>query len=232
MPVGNLGFFTVDPATGKITYNFKGKVSAVGLDLLAGDVATPPADRKIRWHQTTFAGAALGEVFVTRAGGAGNLQSGEFNIRNPAGTLRSGIFVGQTDDGRSLPADALTAGMGGSVQALANTGGSPSASVVIIDGANRSRFLKILSLADSAIAFGRVNFTWDGTPNLIVPDFSHNLGVFPQMVLLTPVRFLVPATNFSINNFTSSIISVGADRNSGVPVAVGTADAFYWAAIS
>jgi hypothetical protein len=42
-------FVTVDPETGEAAFDFTGHVKAEGLDLDAGETATPPDDRRVRW---------------------------------------------------------------------------------------------------------------------------------------------------------------------------------------
>jgi len=135
MPKGNLGFFTVDPATGKITYNFAGHISASGIDILAGDNDTPPNDRKIRWHRTTLAGAVTGSIVSYRSIGS-QLALTSANLSNTRNTY---VNIAQAD----AAGDASTRI---SVNADIDPSG-PAQDRVLLDALGRSSFLQSKALS-------------------------------------------------------------------------------------
>lgn len=52
-----------DPLTGEVTYDFDGHIHAEGLDLDAGDNASPPDDRKVRWLRLSD-GAVVASIYA------------------------------------------------------------------------------------------------------------------------------------------------------------------------
>jgi hypothetical protein len=64
-------FVTVDPDTGEAAFDFTGHVQAEGLDLDAGETATPPDDRRVRWLREGASPEEVATLFGWRNGTGG-----------------------------------------------------------------------------------------------------------------------------------------------------------------
>lgn len=136
------GFFATDAAGNKVTHvktdgtaDFKGRISANGIDTLAKTgAAIGQPDRELRWHNgqltgkvvgavhTTFDGTSFGSIVEISAGGqpndgpAGSLADGStiiFKTRAPDANLRSSFAIGHRPDLAAGSREKISFNIGG-----------------------------------------------------------------------------------------------------------------------
>lgn len=211
-------------ATGKVTYDFDGHIRARGLDLDAGDNASPPADRKVRWIDAN--GVVVADLAAYRTApsqtGLAVLNKGADSLFAEIGTL------GDDGLGATIYTQSQTAAGGRSCRVQADP-----VDLLLLNQSGASAFLQLAAAgaAKRKINFGVGQVVWDpGTSAASAPvTVPHGLAVAPQFV---GVQLWVP-DNFSCKFPITAADAAGFTtygRGDGPPGSIITQN-FIWVAI-
>lgn len=216
MPRGNLGFFTIDPATGKIAYQFSGKVLANGLDLLLG-TGTP---NKIRWLLGTYTGPSVGEDNTMRFPGPPDRYRRALTVISPVNPTQQSFLTIDQSDAAGVTQSAIRA----QVEAFIAT---------IINGTGQSTFPQLAggNPLKRKIDFGNKAFNWPGgiaSQQFVV---NHSIGAVPLVILCTQANNNTICTYRSFTGGSTTQITVDVFTTTGAIPAAGTADNFWWLVI-
>lgn len=201
-------YLTLGP-DGSVGAAFSGHISAAGLDMPEGAFGDPLST--IAWHDSS------GATQESIGGGAGG-----------------GLHVLQLFAGQSAGVNALlelqTDGTNSSVGAGTNVAG-----VTVIDSRERSSFLQLADVQQTALSFGDQTLTWPGgSNNSNAPTISHGLPGVPRVVLATMAATSAGGfTWVNVTDITAATFQVQATTGGTVPApAGGTTATCYWLAIS
>lgn len=218
MPRGSLGFFTVDPATGKITYTFNGVIYAQGLNLLAGSQAAPPDVNRITWRYPLITGGGAVDMAGTRQSNPQFFTQWRLGVQDPSDGQPFAFAALAQADAAAQALTGLTVGLE-----------SGTVSATILNGLAQSTFLKLATLANRKIAFGSASMNFPTSTNGDATVVAHGLGVQPAIVicmaLQAPNYNQIPVYSLSASDATNFTV-IGF-----VPVARAGGISFYWLAI-
>ncbi len=236
MPKGNPVYLTTD-ANGNVGANFTGKISALGIDILAGDSATPPADRKIRWHQTTLNGPVIAEVFTYQTAALSQYYQNTIfgvnqalNVSTATATLgRQFTYVGAPSGTGANAATYVDADITSNVSTLrAQLRGANTFDPTIANSNGKSRFVQWTDDTRQVTLNGGSNqVTWPGgsdTSNAIL--INHGLGGLPAFAHAnsTGVTYVCSV------GLSATQISVQMRTPDGSTPAAASTNFFYWSA--
>lgn len=249
MPTGNPTYLTLSP-TGAVGADFTGHVAAAGVDLIAGNVVSPPADRKIIWHKDSYTGAQVAQLVGLHIAGASSVVATSNNLAN---TTLAGLQTTNSDTvSRTLIAATNSTGVNGAnveVNVNANPGGTKAVTVsaqnaeagaaptytkTVLDSANRSTFLQYIDNVHGVIfngGNGTVTFP-GGSQYSTATVLAHGLGAQANIIHATPTEGSSLGTIFAVATAVSGAndIQVQFRTVDGATPAGGTVASFFWSA--
>jgi hypothetical protein len=204
------GGTTVD-AQGNVTYDFAGHVKAFGVDLPAGDNATPPDDRKLRWLRNSD-GAVVAIEYGYSAGGVFN-ELIETVFADPGGGSAAALSAARNAaDGGGSAGIAANAGPGAGAMSV-TAQALPGLTRVVIDSAGKSDYVQLF---DATTGGARTNgrLKWG-----LVPSFFTAVAA-NAVVNATPV----PA-QLGLTTILAAVLRLSpASTTNGVRVLSGRID--------
>lgn len=157
---------TINP-DGTISADFTGHISAQGIDLLTGSAANPPADRKIRWHQTDIhTGAVVAELEsfeeLSNAAERFTVRSiGTVGFRQNAITALQALAA-DTHIGTLILEQVASAHNAGSILSIRFD--DQAAGTVIMDGTGNSGLMPVGTIipfaGDTSLPLGNIPLGW------------------------------------------------------------------------
>lgn len=167
-----------------------------GLDIVAGDLQTPPTDRRVRWLRASD-GVPVAELYGFQINNAQKFTGLYGDARSPDGTYaecRLAGLAGADGDGAALFYVQHLRGNAAATRIFASVdgaaGGANPIDRTLIDAAGQSSFLQLVgALAKREAAFGTSTLHWPialgaKSEQLTV---AHGLGTTPTQVLPTVV---------------------------------------------
>ena len=175
MPRSEPNYLTTLP-NGDISALFSG-----GIQILAGTDASPPDSRQVRWVEET-GGALVAQILAYDFifGGTNHSLSSEWILNNPIGGAG---HLGQALIG--LFGEDPQGGLNWRVLAQAQSNAGGAASATVIDSAEQSSFLQLISTRRLRVEVGRATIVWNGTALSNITAINHNLNAIPVCGLLT-----------------------------------------------
>lgn len=224
-------YLTIDPATGKVSANFKGVIEAEGVILPTWLSPAPQTDSEIVWNNPST-GAVDGLIHMDRAS---DENVGYFSVVGEPGDARidAEVFAQDSTKAQVAALYLTAAGTGDEVKAQAGTGpGGQLITVIASNGA--SSFIQTNGgPINATLCFGGTYVSFPGGSSISNVTTVGPLGLpnkDVQTIVATPIGGVQPLS-WACNATAPGTIEIQCDFVSGYQPAAGATVEFNWIAI-
>lgn len=173
-------------AQGRVSYDFAGHISAAGIDLLAGDDASPPNDRRVRWLNEAT-GAVVADLLGYSDLGAVHSSHTVLGAYAPTTDpdQRATVSVAAHDGAANPQAGIIAEDRNDAPDGSKVTAFAGAFARTIVNELGQSSFLELATIAGRKINIGTGSALFNASSVSSQVNVNHGLGKTPAIVLAT-----------------------------------------------